>query len=51
MKKGSQLEKVVCPFCGYRMPIKYGKNAVCKDLHVKCKARGCGKEFEIRINK
>ena len=42
-------EKIICPFCGYAMPIERDINAVCKGLYVKCKARNCGKEFEIRI--
>ncbi len=45
-----QKEKIKCPFCGYKMPIERDKNAVCRGLHVRCKARNCGKEFEIKIN-
>lgn len=43
--------KVKCPFCGYEMPIFYGRDASAKDLHVRCKARHCKKFFEIRIEK
>ncbi len=46
----NQKEKIKCPFCGYKMPIERDKNAVCKGVFVKCKARNCGKEFEIKIN-
>lgn len=41
--------KVVCPHCGYEMPIFCGKNAKSEDLHVRCKARHCKKFFEIVI--
>jgi len=43
------MKKVKCPHCGYNMPIVVGKNAKCKGLYVKCKARHCGKEFEVII--
>lgn len=44
-------ERVKCPHCGYTMPIEYTKNATARGLYVKCKARGCGKVFEIVISK
>lgn len=43
------MKKIKCPFCGYEMPVKYGKNAVCRGVWVRCKGRGCKKEFEIKI--
>lgn len=43
-------DKIKCPYCGYIMPIKRDENAVCRGLHVQCKARNCKREFEIRIN-
>lgn len=43
-------DRIICPFCGYRMPIKQGKNAVCRDLYITCKNKFCKKTFEIRIN-
>lgn len=43
--------KVQCPYCGYKMPIFYGKDAKAEDLHVRCKARHCKKFFEINIEK
>ena len=44
--------KVVCPFCGYHMPIFYDRRkAVCEGLYVRCKGRNCGKVFEIVIKK
>lgn len=42
-------EKVVCPYCGYRMPIEKDTNAIARGLFVKCKGRKCGKTFEIYI--
>lgn len=42
-------KKVKCPYCGYAMPIWYDADAVCKGVTVKCKGRGCKKEFEIKI--
>lgn len=45
-----QDDRIKCPYCGYIMPIKRGKNAVCKGVYVQCKARNCKKKFEIRIN-
>lgn len=42
--------KVLCPHCGYRMPIFYDPDqAKCQGLYVKCKGRNCGKVFEIKI--
>ncbi|MBP1550113.1 MAG: hypothetical protein J6A05_08920 [Oscillospiraceae bacterium] len=46
----SESTKIECPYCGYKMPIKRDKNAVCKGLYVQCKARNCKKIFEIKIN-
>lgn len=48
--KDPERVKIKCPHCGYIMPIERDKNAVCKGLHVQCKARNCKKEFEIVIN-
>lgn len=42
---------VICPYCGYKMPIQYDDSAaVCKGVYAKCKGRNCGKIFEIEIN-
>lgn len=46
-----RLEKVVCPFCGYQMPVFQGENAQSKDIYIKCKGRKCGQWFEIKINR
>lgn len=42
-------KNVTCPFCGYRMPIKYDDDAKCRGLYVKCKGRQCGKTFEVKV--
>lgn len=47
-----QRQKVVCPRCGYKMPIEYDPSgAVCHGVFIKCKGRTCGKIFEITIEK
>jgi len=43
-------KKVACPYCGYLMPIERDEHAAAKGLWVKCKARNCGKVFEIKID-
>lgn len=45
-----QLSKVECPYCGYKMPIRYGKNAIARGIFVQCKGRNCKKYFEIKIS-
>lgn len=45
------MKEVICPYCGYKMPIRYDKDKTkAKGIYVKCKGRNCKKEFEIRIN-
>jgi hypothetical protein len=41
--------RVICPCCGYRMPIETGPGAIARGLFVKCKGRNCGVRFEIVI--
>lgn len=45
----SNIKKVKCPKCGYKMPIEIGENAICKGLFVKCKGTHCKHRFEIKI--
>ena len=45
------MKKVICPFCGYIMPITYNEEAICKGMFVKCKGKKCKKIFEIKIKK
>lgn len=42
------LDKVICPHCGYKMPIFLGPFAHSKDVWVCCKGRNCGKWIEIK---
>ena len=44
-------DRVVCPRCGYRMPIEVKPGAVAHGLFLRCKGRNCGKIFEIIISK
>lgn len=45
------MEDITCPYCGYKMPIKYDKKiSEAKGIYVKCKGRNCKKVFEIKIN-
>lgn len=41
--------QIICPHCGYKMPIFAAKDAICRGIWVRCKGRKCGKEFEIKI--
>ncbi|MEG2020958.1 MAG: hypothetical protein RR087_04230 [Oscillospiraceae bacterium] len=41
------MQKVKCPFCGYKMPITYDCDAVSKGVFVRCKGKKCKKIFEI----
>ncbi|MFQ8684819.1 MAG: hypothetical protein ACLR99_13900 [Acutalibacteraceae bacterium] len=43
------MEKVKCPFCGHEQSVFCSSNAQCRGLWVKCKARHCGKIFEIKL--
>ena len=40
-------KRIVCPHCGYRMPVEAKPGAVARGLFLKCKGRNCGKVFEI----
>lgn len=42
-------DRVICPHCGYRMPIEVKPDAVAHGLLIRCKGRNCGKVFEIII--
>lgn len=43
------MRQVVCPSCGYRMPIWYTDHAECAGIRVSCKARGCCVKFDVII--
>lgn len=44
-----QIEKVKCPYCGYKLPLFKTNTAECKGVYIKCKNPKCRKEFEIKI--
>ena len=45
-------DKVKCPYCGHEQNILYDKeNARCQGIFLRCKARHCRKDFELKINK
>lgn len=46
-----QEKRVICPFCGYAMPVFFGNNSQCSALKMQCKGRKCRKTFEIKIEK
>lgn len=41
--------QVVCPECGYRMPLFFTEEAECKGIQVACKGRKCSHIFEVII--
>lgn len=41
--------RVICPYCGYRMPIEYSSSANCREITVFCKGRTCRRRFDIII--
>ena len=43
-------KKVKCRYCGHEQNVQYVPDAVCRGVYIKCRARHCGKVFEIRIN-
>lgn len=49
-EKSKVKSKVACPYCGYEMPVFFDENTRCTGLYMRCKGRGCRKEFEIKIN-
>ena len=44
-------KRVVCPVCGYRMPISYTEDAKCDGVYVPCKGRYCNHLIEVKIKK
>ncbi len=41
--------QVVCPKCGYRMPLFFVDKAECVGVQVTCKGRKCSNIFEVKI--
>lgn len=42
-------KKIICPYCGYQMPVMYLPEAQAKGIYVRCKGRNCKQLFEIKI--
>ena len=49
--KKDEMNSVICPYCGYRLPLKYNKTSNVTGISVKCKGRNCKKEFILLISK
>ncbi len=43
-------KKVKCKYCGHEQQVQYEPDAVCRGVFIRCRARHCRKEFEIKIN-
>lgn len=41
--------RVICPYCGYRMPNSYSSTAACRGISFKCKGRNCGRSFILIV--
>lgn len=41
--------RVICPYCGYRLPLSYSPSASCKEISVVCKGRNCKKSFLLIV--
>ncbi len=45
------MKKVLCPFCGYRMPLTVLPGAECEGLRMRCKNKKCRREFEVIVKR
>ena len=45
----NQGNRVICPYCGYRLPMWYSSNSNCKEILAICKGRYCKKSFNLII--
>ncbi len=43
--------KIKCPHCGHEQKVMYTPDAECRGVFIKCQARHCKKEFEIKISR
>lgn len=51
LNEDDELNNVICPYCGYRLPLKYGKSAKVFGVSIRCKGRNCRREFMLKIDK
>lgn len=49
MKQDQEKTKIVCPYCGYELPIFFDEETNCENLIAMCKGRNCKKKFIINI--
>lgn len=49
MKDGKNSNQVTCPFCNYKMPLRFCSFSSCFGVTMRCKNRNCKKEFELII--
>lgn len=42
-------KRVICPYCGYRLPISYSSATNCRGLEVICKGRNCKRILNVII--
>ena len=45
----NQCNQVICPYCGYRLPMWYKSNSNCEEILVICKGRSCKKSFNLIV--
>ena len=48
--KKIEKKKVRCPYCGHEQKVQFTPDAKCRGVFIRCQARHCKKEFEIKIN-
>lgn len=41
--------RVICPYCGYKLPIYFSSNSNCSEISLICKGRGCKKKFNLIV--
>lgn len=44
-----KLNKIVCPYCGYKMPLIFSNESNSIGVFITCKGRDCHKDFEVNI--
>lgn len=45
----NQTKRVICPYCGYRLPLSYSSNSNCREILVYCKGRNCKRSFNLIV--
>lgn len=49
MDNMKMMQQVICPKCGYRMPLFFDKDAESHGVRAACKGRNCKHVFEVKI--